>query len=961
MSQGYNLAVVRELLLAAFTAEEMRRFCLDHPNLSAVCQRFGEGAGLDDMVDEVISYVRTRVLLDDLLAAVKAVNPRQYARFEANLILPEQRGNTIGEYEIVAEIGRGGMGVVYRGYQASLDRYLAIKVLPPELGFNQAFLERFQREARAVAKLRHPNIVVIHDVGEDRGTNYLVMEFLEGRTLQDVIDQAAAEGPLSPERAVRIVEQIASALDYAHERGFVHRDVKPANIFVGPTGPGGAERATLTDFGIAKAIGREAGAAEPEALTRAGTLMGTPEYMSPEQAAGEEIDHRADLYALGVVVYEIFTGRAPFQAPTPHAVLHQIIYEPPPQPCTLNPAISPEIEAVILKAIAKRPEERFQSGAELAQALHAAVGAGSTAAVWGPLAPPRTAQPAGTPSRISALLGAGRTSPQLLVGGMVAVLVLVAVVLIVVLPGGSDGDIPTPTMTPAVTHTATLAPTETQETPTDQPTPSPATPIPLSAVPEARIGRLVFSSNRDGNPEIYVLDLAGSRAPHRLTNHAANDWLPDWSPDGTRIVFTSARSGGYDSWVMNADGSDQGAWVTTSAWDEYPRWAPDGERVSFSSTARTNGIDNSEIFVRQADGTKLQITHTTMEDQWADWAPDGRLAYTEGTQDESDWDIYISNGDGSARTVWIGGPEGDIQPAWSPDGKWIAFVRLAYDTNGNGRLDFEDNGDVWVGRVEGGGLRQLTSGLWAATPAWSPDGWWIAFAHLRDPNQNGKAEPDEPVDILAVPATGGDTIEVVASPYRDGNPSWTGAEGLIETPTPTASPVVPCAIAVDAELASAWERTLLGCPIASSSITWAAWQEFERGGMVWRNDTDTVYTFVQTSSAPPGGRWQEFDEKWDGSYPDGVDMSPPPRLYEPVRGFGALWRNYLGGPTGELGWAREEEKGFCARVQPFELGFVLKSDTVEFCRDELFNWAREPSFVPLVFSVRSDGTWRRYY
>ena len=211
--------------------------------------------------------------------------------------MQDLQGRLLGRYQVVEELGRGGMGVVYRAYQPSLNRHVAIKVLPPQLSLDQQLVGRFQREARAAANLRHPNIVVIYDVGEEKGIHYIVMEYLEGRTLKQLVEE---EGPLHPKRAAHIVEQVAAALDYAHQRGFVHRDVKPANIFVGP-----GDHVTLTDFGIAKA------ASETQQLTRTGTLMGTPEYMAPEQATGGEVDHRTDLYALGVVLYQMLTGHVP--------------------------------------------------------------------------------------------------------------------------------------------------------------------------------------------------------------------------------------------------------------------------------------------------------------------------------------------------------------------------------------------------------------------------------------------------------------------------------------------------------------------------------------------------------------------------------------------------------------------------------------------------------------------------
>jgi hypothetical protein len=165
---------------------------------------------------------------------------------------------------------------------------------------------------------------------------------------------------------------------------------------------------------------------------------------------------------------------------------------------------------------------------------------------------------------------------------------------------------------------------------------------------------------------------------------------------------------------------------------------------------------------------------------------------------------------------------------------------------------------------------------------------------------------------------------------------------------------------VDAELAGAWTRDSLGCPTANSSITWAAWEPFERGQMIWRQDVDSVYALAQTTSNPIGGTWQAILETWDGSNPEGVGMSPPPGLYEPKRGFGWVWRTFLNGPTGPFGWATDEEKGFCAKVQPFERGTLLHSNTVEFCEDALFNWARDPSFSPLFLALYDDGRWQKH-
>ena len=685
-------------------------------------------------------------------------------------------GRRLGTYDILEEIGRGGMAVVYRAYQRSLNRHVAIKVLAPQLSFDQQFVERFQREARAAARLQHPNIVVIHDVAHQQGVYYLVMELVEGRTLKQLIQE---RGSLSPKQAARIVEQVASALDYAHQQGLVHRDIKPANIFVGKD-----DRTTLADFGIAKA------ASETQHLTRTGMLIGTPEYMSPEQAEGGTVDYRTDLYALGIVLYQMLAGRAPFQSTTPHATLHAVIYEPPPPLRQLRPNLSPAVESVVMRSIAKQPTQRYQAGREMVAALKAALAGQTTGAITAPPPRPIAPQPAAAPA-------ARKRSPIVWIVAALVVLVLLISVAVLLLLNGDGGkeDLP-PSVTVIVSHkTATQAPssTATAAAPTREPdatatsdstalpppteprpsaTPIPPTDTPPPTAPPAHFGRLAFSSNRDGNPEIYLLNLE-SGTPVRLTQNNANDWLPDWSPDGTTITFTSYRTGSYDLWAMRADGSGQSPLVATGSWDDYPRWAPDGQRLSLSTTAETQGVPNSEIFVRRPNGSLQQVTQSTAEDQWADWSPDGRIVYTEGYKDSSDWDIYIMNADGSGRTPWLDDGNCDVQPTWSPDGNWIAFLRITGDTNGNGRIDYEDAGSVWVGRASSGGVRQVTPGVWAATPAWSPDSQWIAFAQVRDSNSNGRSDQNDAVDIWAAPLAGGEPVPLVRSPHRDGDPTWT--------------------------------------------------------------------------------------------------------------------------------------------------------------------------------------------
>jgi len=287
------------------------------------------------------------------------LNPKQFSDVTRNSQLTEESemnveklaGTNLGDYEIESLLGRGGMGGVYKAHQLSLERPVALKILLPALSSDSSFVKRFKREARAVAKLSHPNITQIYAIAEEQDLHFFSMEYIEGKTLDKVLEE---KGKLEPNEAAQIISQTARALEHAHRNNIIHRDIKPSNIILDSL-----STVKVMDFGLARATD------DRSKVTQAGTLIGTLSYMSPEQCRGEELDFQTDIYSLGIVLYEMLTGRPPFDAPNEVAMIHKIISQKPPEAKEVNRSLPNELSAIVSRAISKDRDDRHAGISEL--------------------------------------------------------------------------------------------------------------------------------------------------------------------------------------------------------------------------------------------------------------------------------------------------------------------------------------------------------------------------------------------------------------------------------------------------------------------------------------------------------------------------------------------------------------------------------------------------------------------
>jgi hypothetical protein len=665
-------------------------------------------------------------------------------------------GQTLGQYRIIERIGRGGMADVYKAFQPRLERYVAVKVLPPSLARTPGFADRFDREARAIARLNHPNILPVYDSGQEEELSYIVMRYVEGGTLQEMLGK-----PLPLSTVVEMITQVGGALDYAHQEGIIHRDVKPSNVLMDK-----GEWALLSDFGLAKIL--EAGVK----LTETGVGIGTPAYMAPELGKGEPADERSDLYSLGIMLYEMLTGRVPFEAKTPMAVVVEHISTPLPVPRTINPDIPEPVERVLLKTLAKDPIDRFQRVGEMVMALQKAVVGEPGVTTIIPLVaeekPPRARTITEEVEREKATKAKGIPRKALLLrGGLIAVPILILAVIGLVIANRLGKE---PGPKPLAVHL----------------TPFPTAPGPLEVIlgfgniwhgrsdVQNHLGQPVTS--QQSIPYAHQFFVTGGYLFERLDTHQiyvlypTNEWEvyeDDWQ-EGEAVDDLTPPAEGYaptegfgklwrESSVVRSDlgwgslprttGTDGAVqqfvrglmlfngleskqiYILYITPDNHYRWLmlPDSWRPPPGILFVSDRDGDDEIWVMQDDGSEpIPLTVNTWMDGSPAWSSSGsQIAYAFIEKQGNEEDLMIMKSDTSGKTNLTDNPTArDTDPAWSPDDSRIAFVSYR-----------GENAEIYVTKLDGSDPINLTNSSaddW--DPVWSPDGSMIAFTSDRDGN-----------------------------------------------------------------------------------------------------------------------------------------------------------------------------------------------------------------------------------
>jgi eukaryotic-like serine/threonine-protein kinase len=545
-----------------------------------------------------------------------------------------EAGQRLGPYEVLSPLGAGGMGEVYRARDPRLERDVAIKVLPEHFVEDKDSLSRFQIEAKAIAALSHPSIVAVFDTGQENGHVFVVTELLEGETLRSRLRR----GPMASRKAAEHAARVAEGLAAAHEKGIVHRDIKPENLFLLNDG-----RIKILDFGLARQdpllSGSGGNSSSPTAAhpTNPGAMIGTVGYLSPEQARGETADHRADIFSLGAVLYEMLTGKRAFPGTSPAELMSSILRDEPSPPSETDPRISKALDLIVQHCLEKNPDQRFQSARDLA--FHLDSSGGSVTQVGGviPIEPKRV-----WPRRVALALGG---------------LALLGLAFYLGRRVGAGAR-----------EAAGSGPVSFQQL-----TDMPGEERQAQLAPEG--GSFAYVSDASGNSDIY-LQRVGGRNPINLTpDSPASDTVPAFSPDGERIAFCSERDGG-GIFVMGSTGESVKR-LTDFGYD--PAWSPDGKRIVFSSGDGHDPWNRdalAQLWVVPSAGGDVRPLTRQADAVQPRWSPGGhRIAYWGLNNGSGQRDIWTIPADASGEPVPVtNDPPMDWDPVWAPDGKSLYFA-----------------------------------------------------------------------------------------------------------------------------------------------------------------------------------------------------------------------------------------------------------------------------------------------